>query len=45
LKKELSIKGSSAHRQQTAKVEEGYLLINQNWFFKKHQHVCLLDCF
>lgn len=33
-KKEKPIKGSSSHRTQMAKAEEGYLLIDQEWYVK-----------
>jgi hypothetical protein len=28
------VKGSSSHRTQMAKVEDGYCLIDQNWYIK-----------
>jgi hypothetical protein len=33
-KKDKPVKGSSSHRTQMAKVETGYLLIDQEWYVK-----------
>jgi hypothetical protein len=33
-KKDKAIKGSSSHRTQMAKVEDGYLFIDQEWHVK-----------
>ena len=35
-KRDKPIKGSSSHRTQMAKVEDGYLLIDQEWHVKTH---------
>jgi hypothetical protein len=33
-KKDKPVKGSHSHRTQMAKAEEGYLLIDQEWYVK-----------